>query len=279
MRDCVATPPDEIACVQLLFLREALNDQTPSLDFHTNDVSAKPIVGAAIPYIESTTRERRAFFGVEAEGTGAIVIEADNWECAVAHYVHLGELTGWKGNTALGIVAAGAADFTVARVELFFSECLFRIAMRSLRHQPPRWDTSLDALPSDQGQSFEGMPHEGNRGALIRALLDFSALRLDNARTLSFDPPQRVVAAFESGYAALLAIAHHTEMAAPTEHWNRQTLERTARAAGLEEQDIDLWLRLLRWIVAERHENPATPPVSMPAAIRWAERVRALRSS
>jgi len=40
-----------------------------------------------------------------------------------------------------------------------------------------------------------------------------------------------------------------------------------------------LGLRFLRWVVAEQYVEPGTLPVSVPAAIEWAERVRALLSN
>ena len=227
----------------------------------------------------STTRGHMPYFRIATPGATSTIVEASDWETAVARYVRLREYTGWSGSAPLTVVEVVTMRVARDTPELIFSDDLFRIAMRMLRAKPGKPDEFGWPLESLSGSA----PRAKNDGTsledLIQALIEFSALKLRDAREPSSGLPTRVAAAFDSAYAALLAIARRHSLPDHEQHPSAKALRAAAVAGGLGEQDVMLGLRLLRWVVAEQYVEPETLPVSVPTAIEWAERVRALLSN
>jgi len=218
-------------------------------------------------------------FRIEAPGATPTIIEAQDREVAVARYVRLRAFTGWTGSAPLTVAEVVTMRVTPHVAELIFSEDLFRIAMRMLRAKPGKPDEFRWPLESFSGPA-PGAKNDGTSlEDLIQALIEFSALKLRDAREPSSGLPTRVAAAFDSAYAALLAIARRHSLPDHEQHPSAKALRAAAVAGGLGEQDVMLGLRLLRWVVAEQYVEPETLPVSVPTAIEWAERVRALLSN
>lgn len=219
------------------------------------------------------------YFRIEAPGAAPTIVEAPDWEVAIARYVILREFTGWTGHTPLTVAEVVAMPAKPNAPELVFTEDLFRIAMNmrsagaQLAGRVLGWPASYSDFWLDMGAG------EVSRGRLVEALIEFSALKLRDAREPTSGVPTRVAAAFDSGYAALLAIARRHSLADSGSHPDEAALRSAAEAAGLKEQDVMLGLRLLRWVVAERYVEPGALPVSLPVAIDWAERVRAVLSN
>ena len=218
-------------------------------------------------------------FRIEAPGATPTIVEAQDWEVAVARYVKLRDFTGWSGDTPLTVAELVEIPAGPNGEELLFSEELFRIAMNMLS-AGAQLATEVLRLPNPYG-AFGPDPRTGevSRERLIEALMEFSALKLRDAREPTAGLSTRVAAAFDSGYAALLAIAGRHSLPDHEKHPNAKALTAAAAAGGLKDQDVMLGLRLLRWVVAEQYVEPSTLPASLPTAIEWAERVRALLSS
>ena len=96
--------------------------------------------------------------------------------------------------------------------ELLFSEHLFWIAMNMLS-AGTQLATQVLRLPNPYGAfGLDTGTGEVSREQLIEALIEFSALKLRDAREPTSGLPTRIAAAFDSGYAALLAIARRQRL-------------------------------------------------------------------